>query len=768
MNNFRLDPELFSDSGLGLVVYAPDADAMIEYCNAVAARWFGCTRAELEGRRALDLSWSFLDAAEQPMPREHLPVFVALASGQVVHAVQLGILVVDNESPLWVRVCAVPQRGATGEIERVVTMLEEITAEVNSRKVDARMSRLLEVAFESADEGLLVSNEDGSSVRFNQAYGRISRISSTEGITSLAALRRVMTGIHVSGQPMALDEWPLVRALRGETGEVEATSYRPGTNNAWIGIYRYAPLHDGCGRITGAVVVCRNITRKRELENSLAVSEHRFKALADGAPDGIFIRTKGIFTYVNSALLKMLALADASEFLGTSSFDWVAPEYFKARQVMEKAVMNGEVSPPSFRELLARDGTRVPVETAGAMLDQDSYVGFVRDVRARLAAEAQQSKLREEVERSRRMESIGNLAGGVAHDFNNVLQAQKLFLALMKVQLEGRTEEFPMLEEIESCTDKASALISQLLAFGRKQLGNPAVIDLNVTLLKIESLLKSSVGEDVIFHITPATTALWVNVDPGQLEQIMLNLVLNARDAMPEGGQLRIRLTDEANDKSGLPQALVSVVDTGIGMDDDTRQRIFEPFFTTKPAAQNGGLGLASVYALVEQNSGQIRVSSRLGEGTEFEIRFPLVTSLGPSAPQPDVCREQTTACRSRRVLLVEDEESLREITKRVLEQLGHQVLAAANGATALWLVEQLHLPPQLLITDLIMPEMNGRELAQRLRERFAGLRVIYVSGHTEGLISRNGVLDSDVNFLAKPFSAEQLLQMIASLGEGC
>ena len=765
MSDCSLDPELLADSGLGLVVYTPTIEPRVECCNSLAARWFGCTCVELEGRGALDAAWSFIDDDERPMQPRDLPVFTALASGEAVRNVQLGILVAGKTAPVWVRVCAVPQRGAGGKIERVLTTLAEITAEVNARKVAAPMSRLIDVAFESANEGLFVSNADGSVIKFNAAYGRLSRISPTEGITSLAALRRVVSAIDASGAPMALDEWPLARALRGESGEVEAKAQRPGTDNSWVGIYRYAPLRDASGEIAGAVIVCRDVTRKRALEKSLSASERRFKALVESAPDGIFIRSNEVFTYVNSALLKMLALTDPSEFLGTNSFDWVAPEYLEARQRMEQVVMKGEVSPPSFRELFARDGSRVPVETTGVMLDQDSYVGFVRDVRARVAAEAQQSQLRDEVERAHRMESIATLAGGVAHDFNNILQAQKLFLALMKVQLDRRVETALMLDKIESCTDKASALVRQLLAFGRKQLGKPAVVDLNIVLLNIGDLLKSSVGEDVRFRISPAPAALWVNVDAGQIEQVVLNLVLNARDAMLEAGQLQIRLSEETNHTGGLSQALLSVIDTGVGMDEDTLQHIFEPFFTTKPNTQPGGLGLASVYALVEQNKGQISVSSRVGDGTRFDIRLPLVADQARQEPGFDASGEPPPTCRSQRVLLVEDDALLREFTKRLLERQGHQVAAAANGAAALLLVEHLVLPPQLLITDLIMPKMNGRVLAERLRERITDLQVIYVSGHAEGLISRNGVLDSDVNFLPKPFSANQLQRMIASLG---
>ena len=763
MSEFALDPELLSDAGLGLVVYAPSAEARILCCNALAAGWFGSTRAALAGRAALDAAWSFIDEHEQPLRQEDLPMFAALASGQPIRNVTLGILAAGHTSPVWVRAGAVPQRGAGGEIERVVMTLADVTAEVNSRPASSLMDRLMKAAFESAHEGLFFCNADGSVIKFNANYGQLSRISPTDRITSLADLRRVVSGMDASGAPLALNDWPVARALRGETGELEAKAYRPGTDSAWTGIYRYAPLRDADGAIVGAVLACRDVTKNRALEKSLNVSEQRFQALADGAPDGIFIRAKGVFTYANPALLKILGLKDFAEFLGSRSCDWVAPEYLEVRQRMERSVMAGEVVPPSFRELLRRDSSRVPVETAGALLDQDSYVGFVRDVSARVAAEAQERQLRDELERTRRMESIGQLAAGIAHDFNNILQAQKLFLALLKRKLSTHVEAAQDLGNIESCTDKAGGLISNLLAFGRKRLSQPQRVDLNLVLLRMGELLKSSAGEHIDFQIRPAPAALWVNLDPGHLEQIMLNLVLNARDAMPDGGELRIQMADETDPASGRAWARLSVIDTGIGIEAQALERVFEPFFSTKPEGPNCGLGLASVHGLVHQNHGEIAVRSRVGAGTQFDVRFPLADA-GPQ-PQPPVAeREFPADCPFRRVLLVEDDELVRKVTRLMLEAAGHEVLEAASGPAALVLLAQQTFFPQLLITDLVMPGMNGCALADRVRERCGELPVIVVSGHSKDVVGRDGELAAGINFLSKPFSAEQLQRMIASL----
>ena len=763
MSEFALDPELLADAGLGLVVYASSAEARILCCNALAAGWFGGTRAALEGRAALDADWSFIDEHEQPLRQEDLPMFAALASGQPIRNVTLGILAAGHTSPVWVRAGAVPQRGDGGAIQRVVMTLTDVTAEVNSRQAPKLMDRLMKVAFESAHDGLFLCNADGSVIKFNAVYGQLSRISPTDGITSLADLRRVVSGMDASGAPLAIEDWPVKRALRGETGELEAKAYRPGTDNVWTGVYRYAPLRDADGAIVGAVLACRDVTEKRALQASLRDSEQRFHALVDGAPDGIFIQDAAwVYRYANAALLELVGVKDLSEVLGTRAADWVISGGLGTREDAEAVFQPGEKRVFSST-LVRRDGTHVPVEVRGVQLDPDMAVGFVRDVSARLAAEAQERQLRDELERTRRMESIGQLAAGLAHDFNNILQAQKLFLALLKRKLSTHVEVAQDLGNIESCTDKAGGLISNLLAFGRKQVGQPQRVDLNLVLLRMGELLKSSAGEHIDFQITPAPAALWVNLDPGHLEQIMLNLVLNARDAMPDGGELRIQMADETDPASGRAWARLSVIDTGIGIEAQALERVFEPFFSTKLEGPNCGLGLASVHGLVHQNHGEIAVRSRVGVGTQFDIRLPLADA-GPQ-PLPSVAeREFPADCPSRRVLLVEDDELLRKVTKRMLEAEGHEVREAASGPAALALLEQQTFCPQLLITDLVMPGMNGCALADRVRERCGELPVIVVSGHPKGVVGRDGELAAGINFLSKPFSAEQLQRMIASL----
>lgn len=765
MSDFTLNPELLADSGLGLVVYAPTAEATVVNCNSLAAGWFGFTRAGLEGKTALDSAWSFLEAEERPLPRDDLPVFRVLASGEAVRNVRLGILAAGSSSPRWVQASAVPQRGADGAIEYVVMTLTEPPAEVSTRPAYSPTDFLMEISFDSTGDGIFLSNADGSVVKFNPTFAHFNGIRPTESATSLAALSESVVVFDRHGSIVGLSDWPVSRALRGETGELEAKVYRPDSNQQWTAVYHYAPLRNADRRIIGAIVTCGgSIVQRHALEKSLRASTQRFETLVEGAPDGIFISNKGSFTYANPALLKILGLKDPADFLGTNSFDWVAPEFFGALRQRMQEVMRGEAWPPSFWELLRRDGTRVPVEVTGTRLDEDCHVGFIRDISARMAAAVEQEKLRLELEATKRLESMGRLAGGLAHNFNNILQAQKLFFSVMKLKVDQTSEKARIMEDLESCTDRASEIVRQLLAFGRKQVGKPATVDLNEVVLNIASLLQSSVAENILFQITPAPMPLWVNVDVGQIEQIMLNLVLNARDAMEEGGRLDVRLAAETDQSDGSPQALISVIDTGIGISDAGLERIFEPFFTTKPDTHGGGLGLASVHALVAQNEGRIAVSSRLGAGTQFDIHLPLVSEAPRQHAMVEGAAPPLRAGQSKRILLVEDDAASRGAIRQVLEQLGHQVMEAADGAAALSLMAQPDLPPQLVVTDLVMPKMNGRELATRLRERFTDLPVIYISGHTEGLISRNGVLDSAVNFLAKPFSAEQLQRMIASV----
>jgi two-component system, cell cycle sensor histidine kinase and response regulator CckA len=376
-------------------------------------------------------------------------------------------------------------------------------------------------------------------------------------------------------------------------------------------------------------------------------------------------------------------------------------------------------------------------------------------------------KSEEELRHSQKLEAVGRLAGGVAHDFNNLLTAIVGYAEL----LANRGAADPVIQQqaghISKAGEQATTLTRQLLAFSRKQLLQPRVIDLNTLVVDMEALLRRVIGERFDLKTQPEASDGRVMADPNQLEQVILNLGVNARDAMPTGGTLVIRTSNVQLDEMAAPQisaslepgdyVVLSVTDTGAGMDEETKSRIFEPFFTTKGPGKGTGLGLATVYGIVRQSGGGISVESKLGRGTTFRIYLPQETApLADTRPLP---RLPARAHESETILVVEDEEIVRELVCEVLEGHGYKVICAADGRQALEMAAKFEAPIHLLITDVIMPHMNGQELAIELSRVRPDMKVLYVSGYSDNDISDHGVLDPDVELLQKPFTPHTLLE---------
>jgi two-component system cell cycle sensor histidine kinase/response regulator CckA len=384
---------------------------------------------------------------------------------------------------------------------------------------------------------------------------------------------------------------------------------------------------------------------------------------------------------------------------------------------------------------------------------------------------ARQAQLQEQLRQMQRMEAVGKLAGGIAHDFNNLLSVIISYASMIGDSLTPADPLRADIEEIRRAAGRASELTRQLLAFGRQQVMQPRVLDLNRALPALENMLRRLVGEDVVFSVIPAAHLGKILVDPGQLEQVVLNLVVNARDAMPKGGSLTIRTDNVTLDAAHLAlhagvmpgeYVMLSLSDTGHGMDAATRARIFEPFFTTKEQGKGTGLGLSTVWGIVAQSGGHVAVQSAPGAGTTFRVYFPCVSReteeplLEPAAP--------TTLKGSETILVVEDEEQVRKLLSQVLRRAGYHVLEAQDGGAAISVSEEFAGPVQLLLTDVIMPRMNGRELAERLLRTRPDMKVLYVSGYTEDAMIQKGVIDGSVTLLQKPITPQALLRKVRDM----
>jgi nitrogen-specific signal transduction histidine kinase/CheY-like chemotaxis protein len=380
------------------------------------------------------------------------------------------------------------------------------------------------------------------------------------------------------------------------------------------------------------------------------------------------------------------------------------------------------------------------------------------------ARTAEGKQLTEQLLQSQKLEAVGRLAGGIAHDFNNFLTA---IIGYADLSLRRMLPDDPLrrnLSEIKRASDRAASLTRQLLAFSRKQVMQPKVIDLNSVITEIEKMLRRMIGEDVELRTVLQSELGSVKADPGQIEQVIMNLALNARDAMPTGGKLTIETADTYLDEAYARQhvmvepgsyVMLAVSDTGTGMDALTREHIFEPFFTTKEVGKGTGLGLSTVYGIVKQSGGNIWVYSEIGSGTAFKIYLPRVPDNAEEYKRLPTLRDLPTGTET--ILIVEDEEMVRKLARSVLETSGYKVIEAACGADARVIGERNDEEIHLLLTDVVMPELSGREVANLLLTRHPEMRILYMSGYADDAIIRHGVLDEGTNFIQKPFSPHAL-----------
>ena len=506
----------------------------------------------------------------------------------------------------------------------------------------------------------------------------------------------------------------------------------------------------------------RDISERKRAEGALRQSEERFRSVVESAPQGIFLQAGGVFRYLNPAACRLFGAEAPGPLLGQRIVDRVHPDCRAIVQERIAQVNEGRTAVPSLEEKYLRlDGTAMDVEIFAAPFDLQGERGaivFIRDIGERKRAEQERLHLAEQLRQSQKLESIGRLAGGVAHDFNNLLTVINGYCDLLLRMAPGPMR--PALEQISKSGESAAHLTQQLLAFSLRQEAQFRPVDLNAIVSAAGEPLGRLVGENIRVTMRLQTGLGLVMADAGQLRQALLNLAVNARDAMPSGGELLIETMDLDLDEECAPEhpgvvpgpfVTLAVTDTGCGMDEETRRRVFDPFFTTKEKGRGAGLGLATVYGVVKQSRGWIRVSSRPGQGATFRVYLPrLAAGLAhapPAAAGPAPLAGHET------ILIVEDQPGVRRLAADVLASYGYRLLQAANGAEALEAAQNHAEPIHLLLTDVVMPGMNGRELVERLQPQRPGMRVLYMSGYTEDVIARDGALDPRLAYIAKPFA---------------
>jgi PAS domain S-box-containing protein len=621
---------------------------------------------------------------------------------------------------------------------------------------------LFRLISENAADMIAVVDMQGNRIFNSQSYEKILGYSSEELKSSSS-----FDQIHP-------DDWELVKKGAEEarrTGLGRTLEYRiRHKDGTWMVLESTASvIRDSKGEPEKLVIVNRDVTERKRAAEALFRSETSFRSVVEDAPYGIYRASlTGKLLLVNSALATMLGYESQEELLKIN----LATDIYRDPKEHQRLIAMLPYD-ENFKDLEVewkrKDGTPITVRCSGWPAKDASgavtYLEvFAEDVTERRVLERQ-------LRMAQKMEAVGRLSGGIAHDFNNLLGVIMGYSQVLKRTLGPQSPSYEHAEEIEKASQRAVSLTRQLLAFSRQQVLEPVILNLNALVTDMEKMLPRLIGEDIELTLRMDSELGQVKADPSQIEQVIMNLAVNARDAMPDGGKLTVQTANVVLDAVYARQhpgakpgsyVMLAVTDTGTGMDPETQARIFEPFFTTKERDKGTGLGLATVYGVVKQSGGYIGVESEKGKGASFKVYLPRVEQAaaipeGNSAALPSARGSET-------ILLVEDAAPLLKLAHMFLKESGYNVLTAANGTEALEVARDHVGPIHLLLTDVVMPGMNGRVLAERLTPRQPGMKVVYMSGYTDSFIAGHGVLEAGTHLIHKPFTAEVLTQKVREL----
>jgi two-component system, cell cycle sensor histidine kinase and response regulator CckA len=544
-------------------------------------------------------------------------------------------------------------------------------------------------------------------------------------------------------------------AASGKMWQTEEISYEHGSIKGAFKVYAFQTSPNNM------VAAFEDITEPKKMEDALRQSEERFRRLVEHSNDIIvLLDNQGIGISISGPLQRILGYTP-DEMKGKSVIELVHPDYIETATKMytDLALQPGSSVFAEFR-MRHKNGSWVAVEAVGSNFLEDpnikAVVANIRDI-------SERTRLQEQLQQAMKLEAIGRLAGGVAHDFNNLLTVISGNIQMAMMELRPSATVTHYLDQVRQATDRATALTRQLLAFSRRQIIEPKILNLNELILNVRQMISRLIGENIELSITLDEDLSPVKIDPGQFEQVLVNLAINASDAMSLGGKLMIQssnVTLDANYCAMHPDikpgnfVLLAVSDTGQGMSEEVKEHIFEPFFTTKETGRGTGLGLAMIFGIVKQAGGAIDVFTEVDRGTTFKIYLPRIEGEIKTLNKPDTA---PTPRGSETILLVEDEDNVREVAEAILKELGYNVMVAKNGMEALAVIENSTGNIELLITDIVMPGMNGRELAEHILGTHPEIRVLYTSGYTEDVIVHHGVIEEHINFLGKPYTLQTL-----------
>ena len=644
-----------------------------------------------------------------------------------------------------------------------------LTPKILSRCLDCAIERnrfrggvsLLARIVESSDDAIIGKTLDGKIVSWNAGAERMYGYSAAEAIGS--SISMLVPGGVASESDLIFE-----KLRRGERVEhYETVRVRKDGESLYVSLSIF-PILDRTGNPVGAATIARDITKNKRAEEALRRSEERFKLIEENIDEVFWISDPDIseITYISPAYERVWGRTRKSLLENPISFiEGIHPD--DRERVLSDLELQKAGKPFDHEYRVTHpDGSTRWIWDRGFPIRDDAgrlthYAGVAQDITERRRLEGQ-------FRQAQKMEAVGRLAGGVAHDFNNLLTIINGYSELALERLHPDDPLRSSIEEITKAGGQAASLTRQLLAFSRQQVLAPRVLDLNALVADVEKMLRRLIGEDIDLVMVPGAELGRVKADPGQIEQILVNLAVNARDAMPEGGKLVIETANvEIDDAYARSHPVVTpgryvmlaMSDTGTGMDAATQAHIFEPFFTTKEHGKGTGLGLSTVYGIVKQSGGFVWVYSEPGLGSTFKIYLPLVEDAAESVPGPEA--RELPFGGSETILLVEDEEAVRTLASRILQERGYRVLESASPDDALQIAEHHQEPIALLLTDVVLPKMSGRKIAEHLTLLRPSMKVLYMSGYTDDAIVRSGVLEANTAFLQKPFTPSGLARKV-------
>ena len=694
--------------------------------------------------------------------------------------------------PISVEASCYPAASPDGRSPRIVAVLHDVTkrrqADVEAAGRNRELTAALAVSTMALATGNLeaqldaiceeVASSTGFPFVFVETFDRENRaatIRSTSGVEApnlpplLLPLEECLSGpVGQAGRPLVetdpatrVRRWPpLLRALGVRTFVAVPLSVEEQVFGALcLGSPAARQVGEGLLRLAGSLAnTVAALLRRKQAEQRLQETTARLEAMIASSPLSIVTTDmKGVVHSWNRTAERLLGYS-AFEAVGLSGWLLFPPDTHERMRALIRRVRGGESLTDITTSLQHKDGTRVPVSFSMAPLFGEA--GEVIGTIATAADIGERVRLEAQLLQAKKMESIGRLAGGIAHDFNNILTAITGYTALALEEVEGNAAARADLEEVLHSAESAARLTRQLLAFSRKQAMVLAPVNLNQLLRDTSGMLRRLIGEDVCIELSLGEGLPPIQADAGQIEQVLMNLAANARDAMPGGGTFRLQtLAADGEQPAPAPFVRLIVSDSGHGLSEEALSHLFEPFFTTKEIGKGTGLGLATIYGIVKQHGGEITARNLPGTGTQFTIELPAATR-GPGAGQQDRGPEDDLPRGSETLLLVEDDPSIRRLTRGLLERLGYAVVEAGDGEEALraaWAAG----PPRLLLTDIVMPRLGGVELARRLRERLPQLRVLYMSGYPAQLEALTRALARGDSYLSKPFSPRELARRV-------